>query len=269
MTAKLESFRFYGDPPFRVAVIHGGPGAAGQMAPVARRLSRRQGVLEPLQTVPSVEEQINELRDVLTAHGDIPATLIGSSWGAWLALLTAARHPECAEKLILVGSGPLEERYASGILETRLGRLDPETRKEVLELMEKLDVPSGEDKDSLLSRLGEIFTRIDAYDPITLDMETVAVQHDIHIRVWKEAAVMRRSGALLREAEKVQCPVVAIHGDYDPHPSEGVQRPLSGALNDFRLVLLQRCGHQPWIERQAQDPFFDILEDELTIQPSD
>ena len=31
--------RTYGDAPFRVAVIHGGPGAAGEMAPVAGLLT--------------------------------------------------------------------------------------------------------------------------------------------------------------------------------------------------------------------------------------
>lgn len=46
--------RRYGKSPFITAVIHGGPGAAGEMAPVARELSRTGGVLEPLQTAETV-----------------------------------------------------------------------------------------------------------------------------------------------------------------------------------------------------------------------
>ncbi len=46
----MTNIRKYGNPPFSVAVIHGGPGAPGEMAPVARELSSRWGVLEPLQT---------------------------------------------------------------------------------------------------------------------------------------------------------------------------------------------------------------------------
>ena len=45
-----EKVRLYGKAPYRVAVVHGGPGAAGEMAPVARRLGAACGVLEPLQT---------------------------------------------------------------------------------------------------------------------------------------------------------------------------------------------------------------------------
>jgi pimeloyl-ACP methyl ester carboxylesterase len=57
--------------------------------------------------------------------------------------------------------------------------------------------------------------------------------------------------------------VVAIHGDYDPHPAEGVQGPLSAILRRFRLILLKNCGHKPWIERQARDEFYRVLKEEL------
>ena len=57
--------------------------------------------------------------------------------------------------------------------------------------------------------------------------------------------------------------MVAIHGDYDSHPAEGVEKPLSAILNDFRFIILGNCGHKPWIERQARDRFFAILEEEL------
>lgn len=56
---------------------------------------------------------------------------------------------------------------------------------------------------------------------------------------------------------------MAIHGDYDPHPAEGVRRPLSRVLDDFEFVLLESCGHRPWIERAARDWFYDILRQEL------
>lgn len=74
---------------------------------------------------------------------------------------------------------------------------------------------------------------------------------------------MRRSGTLLELAQRIQCPVVAIHGDYDPHPAEGVRKPLLSVLKDFRFVLLKQCGHKPWIERRATEAFYQVLEEEL------
>lgn len=46
----MDNLRIYGKSPFKVAVIHGGPGATGEMAPLAHQLSSKRGVLEPLQT---------------------------------------------------------------------------------------------------------------------------------------------------------------------------------------------------------------------------
>lgn len=42
--------------------------------------------------------------------------------------------------------------------------------------------------------------------------------------------------ALLEMGRTIQCPVIAIHGDYDPHKAEGVHEPLSTVLNTFRFV---------------------------------
>jgi pimeloyl-ACP methyl ester carboxylesterase len=53
--------------------------------------------------------------------------------------------------------------------------------------------------------------------------------------------------------------VVAIHGDYDPHPFQGVKKPLSGILKDFRFILLKNCGHTPWIEKKAVNEFYRVL----------
>ncbi len=79
------------------------------MAEVARELSAAAGVLEPLQTAGSVTGQVEELRSVLEENAALPVTLIGFSWGAWLATILAALHPHCLSRLILVGSGPFEE----------------------------------------------------------------------------------------------------------------------------------------------------------------
>ncbi len=36
----MKNLRTYGAAPFGIAVVHGGPGAPGQMAPVARERAR-------------------------------------------------------------------------------------------------------------------------------------------------------------------------------------------------------------------------------------
>jgi pimeloyl-ACP methyl ester carboxylesterase len=259
----VRNLREYGSKPFRIAVIHGGPGAPGEMAPVARELSSLGGVLEPLQTAATLEAQVQELRAVLEGHGDLPVTLIGFSWGAMLSFILTARHPSLVGKLVLIGSGVYEEEYAANIMETRLSRLGEEEREEALSVMESLDDPAVADKNTPLARLGELMSRADSYDPLPHDSEILECSYDIYESVWEQAREMRSSGELLALGSEIRCPVVAIHGDYDPHPSEGVRVPLSRVLRDFRFILLEECGHCPWIERSARDRFYDILRSEL------
>lgn len=259
----MKNLRTYGKATFNVVVIHGGPGATGEMAPVARELSSGWGVLEPLQTAGSLEGQIEELKTVLAKNAHLPLTLIGFSWGAWLCFIFAAKHPTFTKKLILIGSGPFEEKYAARIQETRLSRLSDEDRTEVKSLREVLDNPSAEDKSAAFARFGVLFSKADAYDPIIDESEVIDFDVDMFQNVWKEASELRRSGKLLELGKHIKFPVVAIHGDYDPHPAEGIQKPLSTILKSFRFILLKNCGHKPWIEKQARDRFYEILKEEL------
>ena len=114
-----------------------------------------------------------------------------------------------------------------------------------------------------MSRFGALCARADAYDPLPHEDEALDFQYDINRNVWQEAEKLRGSGELLEMGNKILCPVLAIHGDYDPHPAEGVKDPLSQILPDFRFVLLKDCGHKPWIERGARDRFYDILKKEV------
>lgn len=259
----MRPVRAWGPGPYPVAVIHGGPGAPGEMAYVARELSAVKSVLEPFQTGRSLEGQIQELRSVLSEHGNIPVTLIGFSWGAFLSWMVAARYPALVRKLILVSSAPFEEHYAASITMTRLDRLNLKERAEVQVLLGQIEDPLAPDKDALLGRLGCLLAIADAFDPVTLENEEFHCQYDMFKGVWEEASELRRNRILLGMAHSITCPVVAIHGDYDPHPAEGVNVPLARELSDFRFILLKKCGHRPWIERNAAEEFFEILVKEI------
>ena len=138
------------------------------MAPVARELSSVRGVLEPLQTAPSIEGQVQELRTVLQEKADLPVTLIGWSWGAMLGFIFAAQHPSFVAKLILVGSGVYEEKFAVNIMKTRLSRLNEEERAEAFSMMRKLEDPAVGDKNTLMATFGKLISKADSYDPLAL-----------------------------------------------------------------------------------------------------
>ncbi|MHA1731136.1 MAG: alpha/beta fold hydrolase [Promethearchaeota archaeon] len=259
---KLE-YDAHGSPPFAVLVVHGGPGAAGGVRPVALELAARGvGVLEPIQTAKTVDGQVEELRATIEEAASTPVVLVGHSWGAWLCYIVAARHPALVRKLVLVGSGPFEEKYAKTVTETRLRRLGRRERGEYIRLLGTFGGPkpvNGAGGEALLSRLGELSEKADGFDALPGEAHRPVVDATVFSGVSRGASELRRSGELLELGRQIRCPVVAIHGDHDPHPAEGVRVPLSKVLADFEFVLLEKCGHNPWAERQARESFYDAL----------
>ena len=264
----VNNLRKYGNPPFFVALVHGGPGASGEMAPVARELAKERGVLEPLQSEATLAGQVEELSSVLKRHATTPAILVGYSYGAILSFLVAAKNPGLVKKLILVASAVFEDEYARGIMTERRRRLPAEDNARLDSLLATLDDPaSTESKNVVFGRIGALLQKADAYDPLPNQDEILECRHDIHDSVWPEVSAMRASGELLEYGKNIRCPVVAIHGDFDPHPAEGVRQPLSGVLRDFKFILLEKCGHTPWIERWASDGFYRVLKLEIARAP--
>lgn len=253
-----EKPRKYGNPPYSVVLVHGGPGAPGEMVPVAKELSKKFGILEPIQTKNSVKDQAGELRQQIVENAEVPVILVGWSWGAWLSFITAAENPGLVKKLILVSSGPFETKYAKSIMPTRLSHLIPEEGERVKVLIDMLQKGNGDDNN--LQEFGELMSKADSYGSISEGGETITVQADIYESVWKEADKLRRNGRLLEYGKSITCPIVVIHGDYDPHPYEGVREPLSKVFKNCKFVLLKNCGHHPWLEKEAKDEFYSALE---------
>jgi hypothetical protein len=76
---ELKSWKIYSNQPYKVVVVHSGPGASGTVAAITRELSKDSGVIEPLQTRDPISELLIELDEVITAYCDKPTTLIGHS----------------------------------------------------------------------------------------------------------------------------------------------------------------------------------------------
>lgn len=253
----------YGAKPHLVALIHGGPGAPGQMSSVAKELSDSFGVIEPIQTADTIDGQIHELKEIVEHYFQDPGVIIGYSWGAWLSYLFTAAYPRYVKKLILVSSGPFQESYVPYINEQRSSRVTENQLEDLKKLSLLLETPSTIVTTELYKRLFLLFSQTDAYASIQSEDDTISFQPTIFFKIMDEANYIRKSGKLLSAGTGIKCPVIAIHGDYDPHPYQGVNKPLSTVLKDFRFFLLPKCGHRPWNERYAKDKFYKILKGEI------
>ena len=254
--------RTYGKEPYKVAAIHGGPGAAGSALGLARLIAEAHGVVEPMQSKDTIGGLEEELMEQIEENCSGKVILAGHSWGAWLAGLFAERFPDKVEKVILIGCAPLEESYVSQIAERRKENMSPQEAEEFEEILRRLEDGAGEN-DAYLRRLGEICGRADGYQEEELWDEQADVNGDLYEKAWNEAAGLRKSGKLLERFAKITCPVVLIQGAADPHTDEGVIQPLKECNVYIKSYVLDKCGHTPWREKYAREKFAGVLCSEL------
>ncbi|MEO0503399.1 MAG: alpha/beta hydrolase [Pseudomonadota bacterium] len=239
-----------------IVVLDGGPGASGEVSPLTDGLAARgHNVLEPVQTGYTIADIITALRRDIVRGCASPVVLVGWSWGAWLALLYVAAHPDDVQRIVLVGCPPLTETGATQLRQTRAARRDPAHMAEIEALSTAPPDPQ------ITARLMHLFDLSDAFDPIATPHPAVTIDWVQHREIWAEASSMRRSGALLHRIATLPMPVRALHGVHDPHPAADVARSLS-VLPDFGMTVIDACGHKPW--REAQVDFVALLDAQLT-----
>lgn len=248
--------RRYGKAPYKIVLVHGGPGAVGSLKGFAQELSElsQAGVIEALQSEYSIEGLIEELYHQIRDNCSGRVSLAGHSWGAWLAALFAEKHPECVGRLILIGSAPLEDKYVPEITRRRLQNLSDEDKGVFQRLVDHL----ATDED--MGRIPGILERSDNYCIEEQDRHQAdKADSEMYHKIWKEAAQRRSSGALLKSFQNVKSKLYLIQGEFDPHPAEGVTLPLQEKGIPCETYVLRKCGHSPFMEKYAKEEFYKIL----------
>lgn len=241
-------------------VLHGGPAAVGDVAPLARELGERWHVLEPFQRGSggrplTVATHIHDLdgliRSRCASHRPI---LIGHSWGAMLALAYAAAHPDTSAGLVLIGCGtfscPARKEF-----EARLdARLTAEDREALASIRQ-----SEPDADHQLAALGRIMTRVYGYDIGDVTNEPATIDAVAHEQTWADMKRLQSDGSYPAAFAAINVPVLMLHGEADPHPGRATMEDLRKYIPHLQYREFSRCGHSPWLERQAREPFFREL----------
>jgi len=253
--------RAYGKAGPWVVLLHGGPGAPGHMAPVARGLEDSFRVLEPFQRG-SGGEPLTVARHVADLHGivaplDRPA-LVGSSWGAMLALAYAAAHPESAGPLVLVGCGTFDLAARARFKETIDERMDENLRRR-METLER-DIP---DPDRRLAAYGDLLTPLYSVDPLPGDLGFEDCDARAHEETWNDMLRLQADGTYPAAFAAIASPVLMLHGAFDPHPGRMIRASLEPHVRRLEYVEWERCGHYPWVERTAREEFFETLRSRL------
>lgn len=171
-----------------------------------------------------------------------------------MVVLFAEKYPEMINNVIMVGSGPLEDKYVSEIGTRRFKNLSEEDSM----VFKRLN--NNETTDEDMKRIPYILEKSDNYCLENKEKHTAdKTDSEMHNKVWREAAKLRTDGELLKCFKNVKSRLYLIQGEYDPHPAKGVTIPLQENGVRCEIHILKKCGHSPFMEKYARGEFYKII----------
>jgi pimeloyl-ACP methyl ester carboxylesterase len=209
----------YGGGPGVIITLHGGPAAAGDVAPLARELGKHWRVLEPHQRgssgqALSVATHVQDLHNLVEERArDVHPILVGHSWGASLALAYAASHPARAAGLVLIGCGTFST-LSRQEFERRLdAKLTSSDRADIARLEQ--DEP---DANRQLAIVGRLMTHVYGYDVEDGVVNVDVLDAQAHEQTWADMVRLQRDGVYPAAFATIDVPVLMLHGDVDSAP---------------------------------------------------
>ncbi len=250
-----------------VILLHGGPGAPGHMAPVARGLADRFRILEPFQRGSgggplTVARHVADLRELVERTDGRPA-LVGSSWGAMLALAFAAAHPDLAGPLALIGCGTFDLLSRARMKEILETRMDDESHSRLA----ALEVDYTDPNERLEAR-AKLLLPLYSHDLVTTDLELSACDARAHDETWSDMQRLQAAGVYPAAFAAIRGPAIMLHGAVDPHPGRMILASLAPYMPQLEYRQWERCGHYPWLEKAAREEFFTYLREWLAAVTS-
>ncbi len=244
-----------------MVLLHGGPGAAGYMAPVAKRLSEHFRVIEPFQRKGdpkkplTVARHVADLGDVIKAYCSAEKPiLVGHSWGAMLALAYTAEHPGHAASIVLIGCGTFDAASREQMNAVRQQRMAQHVFQRMQERIESIDDPN-----ECLKLQGKLMMQVDSYHLRHVDDEVVYYDALGHEQSWRDMMRLQQEGIYPASFKSIGVPVLMLHGDQDPHPGPMIRNALIPHIPHLQYRPWSQCGHYPWLEKAVREEFYAFL----------
>ncbi|MFN2603468.1 MAG: alpha/beta fold hydrolase [Gemmatimonadaceae bacterium] len=255
-----------------LVVLHGGPGADhGYLLPQMLHFAEKHDVLfydqrgggrsrtndqEPV----TWRTHVEDLAAIAREFALDPLTVVGYSWGGLLATLYALEAVESpVDRLVLIDPAPFARQYRMQFEdEFRKRQQKPAIQK----MRGELDA-SGlreRDPDAYRQRLFELSVAgYFAHPENARNLTPFRVIARTQQTVWDSLG----DYDLFPRLREIHCPTLIVHGRDDPIP---VASSIEGAERmKARLVLLDDCGHVPYVEQPAG--LFSALDEFLAASP--
>jgi pimeloyl-ACP methyl ester carboxylesterase len=238
-------------------VLHGGPAVndysdwfAAELAGWDALRYTQRGVPPSVTEGPfSVEQHVSDALAVLDQHGLAAATVLGHSWGGYLAMQLAARAPGRVSALVLADTlGAVGDGGLAGFGAELGARATPEARARIAELG-RLSTTSREQETAAALE----YFRLDwpGYFAVPADAppvpDTVRVSPEGFEQTSASVAEAVARGDLPGLLGGFTGPVEVVAGECSPLPRQAAES-TAAVFPDARLTIVPGAGHQVWHE---------------------
>ena len=234
-----------GGPGFDHTYFHTSPawGTLGKNRRIIFYDQRGNGRSAPLKSGQSctLADQIDDL-DALRAHlGLEKMDLLGSSWGGFLSMAYAARHPERVVHLILVDSAA--PKWADTIFLFDKVFPDATERQAATALAREFGDKSAED-ENIREYLSMIFYSPEKRDAFLKQIGPGAYNKEVNQKLNSDLTRFD----LNPEIRKFRFPVLVITGRYDMNVAPLVAYRIHQEISGSRFAVFERSSHLPFTE---------------------
>lgn len=248
-----------GGPP--AVLCHGGPGIYDYLEPVAAMIHDlatvhrydQRGCGRSQDKLPcDVASFVADL-DALRAHWGYESwTVIGHSWGAFLALLYAVEHPHRVSRFVYFSGTGIDPAWHREYRRNRDAKLSQDSRDRLHVLDRRRSAAVGEDLARIQRERSALLETTNYYDAARLHetprFDRFPINYTQNSILNAECKRMESAGELRDRVRLVHAPTLVLDGEGDPRP-RWARAQLAGLLPNCRHVTIARAGHETWIER--------------------
>ena len=257
----------------KLLVLHGGPGADHcYLLPQMLHLGEKHDLLfydqrgggrsrSDARIPVTWQTHVEDLTAIVREFGLDPLSIVGYSWGAMLGLLyliEQKKNPELPtpNRVAMINPAPLTRDYRQQF-EAEFARR--QASPEIQALRDELAQSGLRERDPEAYRQRAFELGVAGYfsDPRNAkDLTPFRVVGRVQQSVWESLGDFD----LISDLQGIKIPSIIVHGRDDPIPLASSSE--AARALDTKLVVLDECGHVPYVEQPtklfaALDPFLD------------
>ncbi len=257
-------------------IIHGGPGLTQDyLLPGLDKLAETNFVIfydqrgcgrstgeinDETMNIPSLVDDIDHIRKAFRFD---KVSILGHSWGGFLAMHYAIAHPKAVDKLILSNSMPASSEDLS-LFVNEVTRLTSPYQEELSKIKNSKQFQDGDPET--IERYYRIIFRTYCFIPkkadlLNLRMPPIASVNGAKIYELIRENTFKKTFNLHASLKALNIPTLVIHGDVDAIPPLTAQH-THESIPGSKYILMKNCGHFPYIEEP--DMYFNHLKNFLT-----